>query len=213
MLSDDSRSRHDSHNNGWEPLTGPRTVNAVMALFRHLGLSTLARVHAAAWIILLSVADAAPVWAEAGERFAPEPPAPPLLVAEDPPAAGILHEVRDPPRLESARGSARRDALAKRPERRAVAPASVEGVIGRPNRAAPPVQEQVESVGVGLIHRAAAAELGSVAAAPVASWRRVLGSPYVAWIALIVLVGVPIFGLLRGEIAGRRAERELVNSD
>lgn len=151
-----------------------------------------------------------PVWAEAGERFAPEPSTPPLLVAEDPPVTGILHVASDPSHLESARGSVRRAALAKQPERRAVAPAMVEGVIARPNRAAPPVQEQVEGMGGGLIHRAAAAELGSVAVAPVASWRRVLGSPYVAWIALIVLVGVPIFGLLRGEIAGRRAERELV---
>ena len=181
-----------------------------MLNFKHHGRFAAARVHAAAWIVLLSMADAAPVWAEAGERFAPEPAAPPLLLAEDPPVTGTLHVVRDPPHLESARGSARGTALAQRPERRAAAPAAVEGVIAWPKRAVPPAQEQVEGVGGGLIHRAAAAELGSVAVAPVASWRRVLGSPYVAWIALIVLVGVPIFNLLRGELAGRRAERDLV---
>jgi len=186
-----------------------------MAIFTHRGLSTAARVFAAAWIVLLSVAGAAPAWAEAGERYVPDVTAPPPLVAEGAPVMGVLPVAGDPPHMESARGSVRRHGLAQRPEPRAAASKSVEGVIPMPKRPAPQalVQEELGSPGSVLFHRAAAAELGSIATPSVASWRRMLGSPYVAWIALIVLVGVPLFGLLRAEITGWRVERGLVKRD
>lgn len=159
-------------------------------------------------IVVLSLSMPGRVFAEAGEAFVVnEPPALPLpaVVADDNPVVGILHVPRDPPHMEFSRGTVWRGELAKRPARHAGKPAQKEGWLTPP---APPVpvETRASAPSGALIQKAEAAEPGRAQASPDAAWRRAIGSPYAAWIALVLLIGVPLLGLVRRHVAGRRED-------
>lgn len=184
----------------------------------HLGFAAFRRpcFGVALAVSLLALSGHNPIHGEAGEPFVVDDSPrilPPPAVAEEP-VGGFLHIARDPAGMEAARGAAWHDALTKRPVRHAGKAAQKEGRLAMPSpppvRPAPVAPKLTDT----LIHPAAAAEPGSDAEpAQVAFWRRALGSPYVAWLALVVLVGGPIFGLLRGQLEARREARDLANHD
>ena len=182
-----------------------------MSIFKQGRLSAAARFHAVAWIIFLSMAHTAPGWAEAGEKFTSAPTAPaalPVAVADDGPSVGAVIVRRDPPRMEAARGARLTEALAKSRRVEKPQPAAKPLV---PNLSAEPVAETARAP--SLIASAAAAEPGKGQASSVSVWRRWLASPYTAWIAAVLLIGVPLAGVLRRSMADWREARDLVEYD
>lgn len=168
--------------------------------------------------LILAASYGRTAFAETGEPFVANetpPPAPPLLVREEP-AALPPPPPADPPGLEAAHGARLHEALAKRAPPHAVKPARAEPpgappklkLIARPAEPAPPAKPPP----VALIQNAEAAESLSDAATP-SPWRRLIGSRFAAWIAGIVLIGIPLFGLVWRHVAERRAARDLMEFD
>ena len=180
-------------------------------------VSTPRRCRIGAWLVAILLLGApGQALAESGEPFVVNEPPPSVLPA---PAVTVdegrtVAVVRDPPHMESARGAARRDALAKRPARHAGTPARKEGWLARPNPSASPAlsREPPASPLGALVHKAAAAEPGR-AEAPPEAWRRAIASRYAAWVAVVLLIGVPLFGLFLRHVVGRREERDLARYD
>lgn len=181
-------------------------------------VSTPRRCRIGAWLVAILLLGApGQALAESGEPFVVNEPPPPVLPV---PAVTVdegrtVAVVRDPPHMESARGAARRDALAKRPARHAGTPARKEGWLARPNPSAPraPAEAQAARPPGTLIQKAAAAEPGRAEAPPPEAWRRAIASRYAAWVAVVLLIGVPLFGLFRRHVVGRREERDLARYD
>lgn len=170
--------------------------------------SAAARAAAGGTILLLFV-FAASVRAEPGERFERDTPAlAAVVIADDGPAVGAVAIPRNPPHMEAARGGAVRDGLARsrpvhRPEKAAAKPPALSREIAL--EAAPPPRAPF------LISPAYAGEPG---ARPYLSlWRRWLGSPYAAWVAAILLIGIPAIGVLRRCLTGWRETRDLSGYD
>jgi hypothetical protein len=172
--------------------------------------SAAARIAAAGGALLLSLAFAAIPRAEPGERFERAAPAPlvlPVAGTDDEPV-GPAALPRDPPRLEAARGGAVRDGLAQsrrapEPERAAVKPSVPKRALAAETATPPRASFLIPPAYAGEPDRASRPS----------AWRRWLGSPYAAWIAAILLIGMPLLGALRRHLAGWREARDLAEYD